>query len=156
MVTADRSIGEFGGSEKGDPVSKTAAAQTFPLAGGNALLAVPTNASVGEGQYQQAAELFSLDAAKHSWNYVGRVATGASNADNCADSAKNADLPPCWSYTGKLAFVAQAGSPMPSIHVAVQGTTYGAAGHQVRKVTDADNADYRFDSKTQTYQPVKH
>jgi hypothetical protein len=155
MVTADRSIGEFGSSEKGDPISKTVSAQTFPLAGGNALLAVPTNASVGEGQYQQAAELFVLDAAKHSWNYVGRVATGANNADNCADLAKNADLPPCWTYSGKLEFVAQAGSPMPSIHVAVQGTTYGATGGPVRKVTDADNADYRFDAKTQTYQPVK-
>lgn len=156
MVTADRYIGEFGASEKGDPISKAGNAQTFQLANGNALLAVPTNASVGEGQNQQGAELFLLDAKKHSWGYVGRVATGADNADNCADSAKNADLPPCWKSGGKLEFVAQAGNPMPSIHVAMQGTTYGAAGNQVRKLTDADNAEYRFDPKTQIYQPVKH
>jgi hypothetical protein len=156
MVTADRYIGEFGGSEKGDPVSKTASAQTFQLANGNALLAVPTNASVGEGQNQQGAELFLLDARKHSWGYVGRVAVGENNADNCADTAKNADLSPCWKYSGKIEFVAQAGSPMPSIHVAMQGTTYGAAGNQVRKLTDADNAEYRFDSKANAYQQVKH
>ena len=156
MVTADRYIGEFGGSEKGDPISKTGSAQTFQLADGHALLAVPTNATAGEGQNQQGAELFLLDAKKHSWGYVGRVAVGEDNADNCADSAKNADLPPCWKYVGKIEFVAQAGSPMPAIHVAMQGTMYGAAGSQVRKLTDADNADYRFDPKTNTYQPVKH
>lgn len=156
MVTADRYIGEFGGSEKGDPINKNGSAQTFQLADGNALLAVPTQASVGEGQNQQGAELFLLDAKKHSWAYVGRVAVGEDNADNCADSAKNADLPPCWKYSGKLEFVAQAASPMPSIHVAMQGTTYGAAGSQVRKLTDADNADYRFDAKANVYQQVKH
>ena len=156
MVTADRDIGEFGGSEKGDPISKTGSAQTFQMADGNALLAVPTDATAGEGQNQQAAELFLLDAKKHSWSYVGRIAVGENNADNCADSTKNADRPPCWKYSGKLAFVAQAGSAMPAIHVAMQGTTYGAAGSQVRKLTDADNADYRFDAKTNAYQQVKH
>ncbi|BDU19834.1 hypothetical protein [Dyella sp. GSA-30] len=156
MVTADRYIGEFGGSEKGDPISKNGSAQTFQLSDGNALLAVPTQASMGEGQNQQGAELFLLDAKKRSWAYVGRVAVGEDNADNCADSAKNADLPPCWKYSGKVEFVAQAGSPMPSIHVAMQGTTYGAAGSQVRKLTDADSADYRFDAKANVYQQVKH
>ena len=57
--------------------------------------------------------------------------------------------------SGKLEFVAQAGNPMPSIHVVMQGTTYGAAGSQVRKLTDADGTDYRFDANTQAYQQVK-
>ena len=156
MVTADRYIGEFGSSEKGDSIDKAASAQTFQLANGNALLAVPTTATVGEGQNQQGAELFLLDAKKHSWGYVGRVAVGENNADNCADTAKNADLPPCWRSSGKLEFVAQAGSPMPSVHVAMQGTTYGAAGGPVRKLTDADSADYRYDAKANVYQQVKH
>jgi hypothetical protein len=156
MVTADRDIGEFGGSEKGDPISKTGSAQTFQMANGNALLAVPTDATAGEGQNQQGAELFLLDATKHGWSYVGRIAVGQNNADNCADSTKNADLPPCWKYSGKLEFVAQAGNAMPAIHVVMQGTTYGSAGSQVRKLTDTDNADYRFDAKTHAYQQVKH
>jgi len=156
MVTADRDIGEFGGAEKGDPISKTGSAQTFQLANGNALLAVPTDATAGEGQNRQGAELFLLDARKHSWTYVGRIAVGENNADNCADSANNADLPACWKYSGKIEFVAEAGSPMPAIHVSMQGTTYGAATKQVRKLTDADNADYRFDAKAGAYQQVKH
>ncbi len=82
---------------------------------------------------------------KH-WAYVGSITTGQNNEAAC----DGGNVMPCVSSTGTLTFGEQDGGGLPTLQVAISGTTIAAPG-KTRLLGPSDTASYTFDKKQRAY-----
>ncbi len=152
LAGAERDIGEFGGSGKGNEIDEARKPQSYAMANGTLLLAVP-DWYLAEGTRINSYELFLFDpttvqAHGKRWNYLGDIDAGEDNSAACdeADGGKIA----CVKSIGSLSFAPQNGQAMPSVHVAMSGTRIGNTG-KTQTLGAADGIDYRYDATKARY-----
>lgn len=154
LQETDGYVGEFGSEEKPLAVDDKRKPQSVETRDGRLLLAIPTS-DFAAGVTTTGFALFVFDPGevakirdKH-WAYVGYIVTGDDNELACDEG----NVMPCASSRGTLTFEsAEDGTGLPTLQVAVTGTTIASPG-KTRALGVADTRTYAYDTSKNSYTP---
>lgn len=153
LVEMDGFVGEFGANEKPSAVDPARQPQSYQTQDGRFLLAVPTT-DFSTGVKTAGFALFVFDPQEREplrdqhWAYVGTIAAGEDNSTACDEGR----VMPCVASKGVLAFKPADDGGLPTLQVALSGTTIDAPG-KTRALGPADTITYDYDMGQGSYQP---
>ncbi|MEQ1512422.1 MAG: hypothetical protein ABL934_07055 [Lysobacteraceae bacterium] len=145
-------IGMFGSFEKPPQIDSEAAPQAMSV-GGRYFVGMPTVEVAMAGARLDFYELFAFAPRELEWTYLGYVAGGRDTRAGCTSDTDLQQPVKCAASTAKLKFAPAAGNDWPAVTVAFDGDVVGADG-EVRKATEQDAVEYRFDAASGSYSKI--